>query len=139
VCVCVRVLACTCVCTCVCVCICVHLRVYVTRCVHRPLVFTETEHGTAVDAGAAIFFVSYVVSVGWTLLQAASPPILFPNTCIVGVASRSSYDTILGIVSPDPPSQCVQTWCNVGIIVEIFVCLYHRGYMYIYMYTYIHT
>ncbi len=38
----------------------------------RPLIFSESESsaGVAVDPVAALFFVSFVVGVGWTLLQA---------------------------------------------------------------------
>ena len=35
------------------------------------IIFTDTETDVIMDGGAAIFFVSYVVGVGWTLLQAS--------------------------------------------------------------------
>ncbi len=35
----------------------------------RPIVFTVTETDVSMDGAAAIFFVSYVVSAGWILIQ----------------------------------------------------------------------
>jgi hypothetical protein len=39
----------------------------------RPLIFTVSETDIAVDIGAGLFFVSFVVVVGWTLMQAGCP------------------------------------------------------------------